>query len=244
MADNGPFFVDGRHVSAEECRALFPQGVLDDRQTRCLGLVAGETIVDIGCYSGAFTDAVARRFPTASVTGVDYDPENLRIARFLHPNRNFLRSSVYELALGDESVDCVTFQEVIEHLEGAASAIKEINRVLKVGGTFILTTPHPYYWRDMVAFFVREIANSLRSAKRLNTAIYFEEVEWNRHIYCWTPATLLTLLVTNGFEYVTHQYSADAGNVVERLALRAMSFLGPTQILKVRKTASAPDRLI
>ena len=244
MADHGPFFVDGRHISAEECRGLFPQGVLDDRQSRCLALVEGEKIIDIGCYSGAFTDAVARRFPGSQVTGIDYDPENLRIARFLYPERNFLRSSVYELALGDESFDCVTFQEVIEHLEGAAKAVKEINRVLKPGGNLILTTPHPYYWREMAAFFAREIGNSLRGKKHLNTAIYFKEVEWNRHIYCWTPTTLLTLLVTNGFQYVTHQYSADAGNALARLALRAMPFFGPVQILKVRKTAEAPKRLI
>ena len=244
MADQELFFVDGRHISAEECRRLFAAGMLEDRQKRCLALVEGETIVDIGCYSGTFTDAVACRLPGSQVTGIDYDPENLRIARFLYPERNFVRSSVYELTLGDESIDCITFQEVIEHLEGAAKAIKEINRVLKPGGTLILTTPHPYYWRDMAVFFFREIANSFRRTRQLNTAIYFKEVEWNRHIYCWTPTTLLTLLVMNGFQYVTHQYSADAGNAFARLALRVLPFLGPVQIIKVRKTAKAPQRLV
>ena len=42
--------------------------------------------------------------------------------------------SIYDLDFKDASYDCVTMQEVLEHLEGAAQAVKEINRILKVGG--------------------------------------------------------------------------------------------------------------
>jgi len=201
-------------------------------------------VVDIGCYGGAFVDALAKRHPDKQVVGIDSDPENLRIAKFLHPGRRFLRSSTYALSLADASVDCVTFQEVIEHLEGAAQAIKEINRVLRPGGLLILSTPHPYYWRDMAAFTVHELANRFRSRRRLRAAIYFADVEWNRHIYCWTPSTLLTLLVTNGFEYVDHQFSADAGGRVEAIFLRLFPFFGPAQIMKVIKTGEAPRGII
>lgn len=242
--DNGPFIVDGQPVSAEECRRIFTARDLEDRQRRCLDWVEGASVVDIGCYAGTFVDALTKRYPDKQIVGIDYDPENLRIARFLHPEYRFVRSSTYALSLADASVDCITFQEVIEHLEGAALAIKEINRVLKPGGLFILSTPHPYYWRDMAAFFAHEVGNRLKERRRLRAAIYFAEVEWNRHIYCWTPSTLLTLLVTNGFEYVDHQFSADAGGRVEAMFLRLFPFLGPAQILKVRKTGKARPGMI
>lgn len=242
--DDGPFFIDGRHVSGEECRRLFQTEGLGDRQQRCLDWVEGETVVDIGCYSGAFVDALVKADLGRRVIGVDYDPENLRIARYLYPQHTYIRASAYALGMDDASVDCITFQEVIEHLEGAAAAIKEINRVLKPGGTLILSTPHPYYWRDMAAFIAHEVGNRIRGRRQLRTAIYFAESEWNRHIYCWTPSTLLTLLVTNGFEYAGHQYSADANNRLEAFFIRLFPFFGPAQIIKVRKIGEAPRRTI
>jgi 2-polyprenyl-3-methyl-5-hydroxy-6-metoxy-1,4-benzoquinol methylase len=242
--DSDFFIVDGKAVSAEECRRIFSSFPLADRQWRCLDWIEGETVIDIGCYHGAFVDEVARRHPAKIVLGVDYDPENLRIARLLYPRHLYLRSSVYALALADASVDCITFQEVIEHLEGAALAVKEINRVLKPGGVLVLSTPHSYYWRDIATFLVREMIDRVRGRQRLRTTVYFETVEWNRHIYSWSPSTLLTLLATNGFEYVGHQYSTDAGGWLESAFLRLFPFLGPAQIIKVRKAGDAPPRMI
>jgi hypothetical protein len=57
--------------------------------------------------------------------------------------------------------------------------------------------------------------------------------------YAWTPQTLLTLLKVNGFAYVDHCYENGMRNPIGRWFLAALPFLGPTQILKVRKVAAA-----
>jgi len=223
-------------------------GPLPDRMIRALELLEGDRILDVGCYGGSFARAVKERRPDADIVAVDYDLENLRIARALHPQiaEAFQHMSVYGLDLADASFDCVTFQEVIEHLEGAAVALKEINRVLRVGGSLIVTTPSPYYWRDLRAFVATEVRNLVRRDDRpaISAANFDPTTEWNRHVLCWTPSTLMTLLEGNGFAYEHHEYSRDAADRLERTVLRMVPFLGPVILLKVRKVMDAPPRLV
>ena len=83
-----------------------------------------------------------------------------------------------------------------------------------------------------------------RRPPRLDTAVYHAESEWNRHIYCWTPATLLTLMAVNGFEYETHSFATEPASVPDRLVHRVVPFVGAVLILKVRKREAAPGRLV
>ncbi|HXQ52122.1 MAG TPA: class I SAM-dependent methyltransferase [Stellaceae bacterium] len=247
--DAGLYLVDGKNLTADECRAAFAGERLGDRQNKVMERIEGDFIVDVGCYSGAFVAAAARLFPGKRVLGIDYFEDNVRIAHLLHPDLRdrFRRMSAYALEFADDSVDCVTLQEVIEHLEGAASAIKEINRVLKQGGVLLVSAPNPFYWRQMLMFFALELRNSaarlVGRQPRMAMQIYFANVEWNRHIYAWTPDTLMTLLAVNGFAYCDHCYER-AGKMLERALLRVLPFLGPTQILKVRKIARARTDLV
>ena len=137
---------------------------------------------------------------------------------------------------------------MLEHLEGAAQAVKAINRILKLNGVLIVSVPNPFYIRAMLSFFRFELRNAWRRFRgdrtRLGTEVYFQEIEWNRHIFSWTPQTLLTLFSVNGFEYVEHCYENGMPNPIERLILKLFPFLGPTQILKVRKTSAAPSALV
>lgn len=250
MNDAQTYLVDGKHLTADECRALFRDGQLGDRQLRVLQQIEGDTIVDIGCYTGGFVHEAARRFPDKTITGVDYFDDNIRVAHLLYPEMRdrFRLMSAYDLELADASVDCVTMQEVIEHLEGAAQAIKEVNRVLKPGGALIISVPNPFFWRHMAGFFRFELYNRLRQfsgrPKALGTEIFYENIEWNRHVHAWTPQTLLTLLSVNGFAYVDHAYENGMPSRLERWFLSVFPFLGPTQIVKVRKIAVASRALV
>jgi hypothetical protein len=79
---------------------------------------------------------------------------------------------------------------------------------------------------------------------RLNAEVLCKDTEWDRHIYSWTPQTLLTLLAINGFEYVEHCYESRTPDLFRRCFLAVLPFLGPTQILKVRKVAPASSDLV
>lgn len=242
--------VDGRSVTAAECRCIFSSHTLGDRQRQVLDLVEGESVLDIGCYAGNFVAEVINRFPQKSVVGIDYVEGHIKIAKLVFPElaAHFRQMSIYQLEFEDCSFDCVTLQEVLEHLEGAAHAVKGINRILKLNGVLIVSVPNPFYIRAMLSFFRFELRNAWRRFRgdrtRLGTEIYFQEVEWNRHIFSWTPQTLLTLFSVNGFEYVGHCYENGTSNPIERALLNLFPFLGPTQILKVRKASVAPSALV
>jgi 2-polyprenyl-3-methyl-5-hydroxy-6-metoxy-1,4-benzoquinol methylase len=249
MMEPETYLVDGKLIPADECRRVFLKAPLSNRQQQVLELIEGNTVVDVGCYAGLFVTEARRKFPEKTIIGVDYFEDNIRIAHLLFPEQqnNFRRMSVYELKFADGSVDCVTLQEVLEHLEGAGQAVKEINRVLRQGGVVIVSVPNPFYWRDLLRFIRYEIGNRLRRMRgqplHLGTEIFFDAVEWNRHVFSWTPQTLHTLFAVNGFEYVEHQYERGAG-WLEDLILRVLPFFGATQILKVRKVATAPSTLV
>lgn len=245
MSDGAMYLVDGRALSADQCRTFFSRLPSSERHAKVLDWIEGDIVVDIGCYTGSFVQTAARRFPHMLVLGVDYSDENIRIARLLYPDLRdrFRRMNVYRLNFSDDSLDCVTLQEVLEHLEGAAHAIKEINRVLKPGGVLIVSVPNPFYIRTLASFVTNEILNAFRrwlgQPPKLKTQVFTPTLEWDRHVSAWTPETLLTLLSVNGFEYVEHCYENGVRNPVARLLVAALPFLGPTQIIKVRKAAAA-----
>ena len=250
MNDTATYLVDGQRLSADQCRTLFAGMSLSDRHIKVLERIEGETIVDVGCYVGTFVREASRRFPDRTVIGVDYSEDNIRIAHLLYPDirDRFRRMSVYRLELADASIDCITLQEVLEHLEGAALAIKEVNRVLKQGGVLVVSVPNPFYVWRIATFVGSEIGNPFRRWRgrpaRLGVEVLCEDIEWDRHVYAWTPQTLLTLLKANGFEYVDHCYENKTPDRFRRWFLAVLPFLGPTQILKVRKVAAARSHLV
>jgi len=54
----------------------------------------------------------------------------------------------------DSSYDLVTCTEVLEHLEHYRETIREIHRVLKPGGVFVLTTPNILNFKSRIRFMV------------------------------------------------------------------------------------------
>lgn len=243
------YLIDGReHTSAEVINLC--RGPLGKRELVVLSMiedVAHKKIVDLGCLYGTFCKEISKKFPSSDIIAGDYDEEHLRIARLVYPEiaTSFQILNAYELDIVDSSVDVLTFQEVIEHLEGAANAIKEINRVLKTGAELILSTPTAYYWKDMWNACKYELVRTyFKKDLPLSDSIYFQEHEWNRHIYCWTPSTLYTLLKVNGFEYVTHEYCQDGRGLIEKGFLKLFPFFSPTIIMKVKKVSEAPQKII
>jgi 2-polyprenyl-3-methyl-5-hydroxy-6-metoxy-1,4-benzoquinol methylase len=244
------YLVEGKRLTEAQCRALFADFPLSDRHIKVLERIEGDTVVDVGCFTGAFVREATHRFPDKTITGIDYFEDNIRIARLLYPEirHSFQQMSVYQLQFADGTIDCVTMQETLEHLEGAALAIKEMNRVLKPGGVLIVSVPNPFYLWRIATFASGEMANAWRRrrgrSQRLRTEVLSENIEWDRHVHAWTPPTLLTLLAVNGFAYVDHCYETRVPDRLRRWLLTLLPFFGPTQILKVRKVAPAPAKLV
>jgi SAM-dependent methyltransferase len=71
-------------------------------------------------------------------------------------------ASAEELPFGEDSFDCVICTEVIEHCTDPATVMKEIRRVLKPGGTALVTTPFLVPLHDMPYDFWRFTPSALR----------------------------------------------------------------------------------
>lgn len=251
------YLVDGRYFTQEEILALFNHGrvdiaKLDSRQKACIDMIDGSMsefekapfLVDIGCYAGIFLEAVNILFPEIQTEGVDYFEDHIEIASLLYPKKNnrFKKMTVYQLDYDDESIDMVTLQEVIEHLHRPVDAVREINRVLKTGGYLIISTPNACSLRTAVFSMFFECKNAVRGLLGVNLSvpheIFFENVEWNRHIYTWTSSTLNTLLLSNRFDYVEHRIVSDC------LWERLMPGSGSVLVFKARKTKASPETII
>ncbi|MDD5111129.1 MAG: class I SAM-dependent methyltransferase [Candidatus Altiarchaeota archaeon] len=60
-----------------------------------------------------------------------------------YPYENCVYADLDEkLPYSREQFDCLIAEEVIEHLENPSFTLRELNRILKIGGVLILTTPN------------------------------------------------------------------------------------------------------
>lgn len=107
-------------------------------------LAPGLRVLDVGSGTGTLTLALKRACPEADVTGLDIDPDALRIAGEKVRTANLIVSlshgSATELAFPNESFDRVCTSLLLHHLTAVqkAAALRETARVLKPGGRFLL----------------------------------------------------------------------------------------------------------
>jgi SAM-dependent methyltransferase len=101
---------------------------------------AGGRVLDAGCGRSLFTE-IRPDWPFTIVAGdVDYDLLASRRAEF--PQVRWLVADAYPLAFKDMSFDALFAGELVEHLPDPRPAIAEFRRVLRPGGTLVLTTPN------------------------------------------------------------------------------------------------------
>jgi 2-polyprenyl-3-methyl-5-hydroxy-6-metoxy-1,4-benzoquinol methylase len=109
-------------------------------------------ILDYGAGVGQFTRRLLalERFRSVSATDIMRAPSDLSgQVEWIEQDLNV------PLPGRDDSFDVVVAPEVIEHLENPRFMIREIFRVLRPGGTAIVTTPNNESWRSLIALLVR-----------------------------------------------------------------------------------------
>jgi 2-polyprenyl-3-methyl-5-hydroxy-6-metoxy-1,4-benzoquinol methylase len=101
---------------------------------------AGERVLDVGCGDGTLAGELAAM--GAEVVGIDVAEEPLRRARERHPGLELaLVDGEGPWELADGSFDVVWAGEVIEHVADTAAWLSEVRRVLRSGGSLLLSTP-------------------------------------------------------------------------------------------------------
>lgn len=110
-----------------------------------LRVSAGETVLDLGCGRGADTIEAARRAgPEGLAVGLDLteamvekaaeNADNADVA-----NARFICGDIENLPFGDRTFDAVTSNCVINHARDKTRVYREIFRVLRPGGRFVVS---------------------------------------------------------------------------------------------------------
>lgn len=121
---------------------------MDDRLIRAIG--SGNLVVDLGCGSGELLDALGGRF--VQRIGLDVSRKRLEtMAGGKTDGWEFREADLNgDFPIGDESVDAVLANQVIEHIVDPLRFGEEIYRVLRPGGVAVLTTPNIRYIKSIV----------------------------------------------------------------------------------------------
>jgi SAM-dependent methyltransferase len=165
-----------------------------------LGLRPGDRLLDLGCGAGRHAFESLRR--GARVTAFDYDEAELKDVAAMagamdaagdlgdHASSGCARGDATALPFPDASFDRIIAAEVLEHIADDATAVGELVRVLRPGGTMAVTVP---------AFLPERICWALSDE-------YHAPFVEGGHVRIYTAAEMRTTLVAAGIEpYDSHK---------------------------------------
>ncbi|WP_302145458.1 class I SAM-dependent methyltransferase [uncultured Megasphaera sp.] len=155
-----------------------------------------ETVLDIGCGGGATLKRMSDCVTTGHLTGIDYSETSVRTSRQTNTEAikagkmDVSQGSVEKLPFAGDSFDKITTVESFYFWPDPPENLKEVSRVLKKGGTFLLIAE--IYERP-----------DLSPATRENIKHY--------NLYNPTPETFETIFRKAGFTAVTVHIEPNEG---------------------------------
>ena len=105
------------------------------------------------------------------IYGVDISEESIAFCRSKGINR-IVRGDVHEIPFANKTFDIVLALDALEHFEDDIKVLEEIQRVIKIGGFLIITTPamdilwsqHDKAFHHLRRYSSKEISNKLRNS--------------------------------------------------------------------------------
>jgi 2-polyprenyl-3-methyl-5-hydroxy-6-metoxy-1,4-benzoquinol methylase len=193
------------------------------------GLLPADAYLDAGCGDGRFLAALPSLGPVpARVVGVDIADSILATARLavaqVGVEAELVRGNLERLPLHDAEFDLVVSIQVLEHLLDPAAGLRELARVLRPGGTLLLSTDNRRRLLTKALNAPRWFVAGLVRRRNSRVRIAFPHADFTRR-------RLVALL-------------EDAGLVVERTRTFRFSIVGASPRLRRylnRVDARLPD---
>ena len=141
--------IAGAYAREMEARGdrCFPDGI-GERFWEVVGEVKGKAILDLGCGQGWLSGELARR--GAAVVGIDGAETLVERARELYPGLAFrvgdLSEGIPGMAELGTMFDVVVSNMVVMDLPKVDTLFAAAGRVLRPGGMFVFTLPHPCFF--------------------------------------------------------------------------------------------------
>lgn len=108
-----------------------------------VALGSPKRIIDLGCGPGNSTDVLARRWPTAAVTGLDSSAAMLATARKTHPSLHWIKEDIATWAgTNAEKFDLIFSNAALHWVRHHATVIPRIFSAVAPGGAFAFQVPH------------------------------------------------------------------------------------------------------
>jgi SAM-dependent methyltransferase len=200
------------------------------------GLPTGK-ILDLGCGSGDY----AKRLKDSGfdVVAADIDRE-----RFRYKNEiGFTYCDITkEMPFAADHFDYVLLMEVVEHLQNPYAVIAQINRLLKPGGSLIISTPNILNLESRFRFLAEGAYDYFRETP-LDQADNPKEVIFNLHLAPYRYQELEYLLAANGFK-VKHIFTSVYGGFWAWFLLPLIKFQSWQKQRRSQKNAGPDYRRI
>ena len=183
--------IDEKAYNSDWCVQKFWQRRRTDTIKKMLVASDGDIILDVGCGSGVQLRALEVAKPTLLI-GTDVNRNALVYAKNKNiPQSEFIIADAQNLPFKPETVNKIICAEIIEHLNEPELMIAETQRVLKNGGSIVITTPnehsiwglYEFFWdtfgrgrnygeTHLKFFSVRELENFFRHYNRSHETLF------------------------------------------------------------------------
>jgi ubiquinone/menaquinone biosynthesis C-methylase UbiE len=147
---------------------------------------SAEVILDVGCGSGW----VAKEFLTKNkkVISLDISKTNPFNAKNLYKSDYHFPvvADSFQLPFSSDSIDCIIASEIIEHVINPEAFIKELIRVVKIGGKVVVSTPYKEKIRYVLCIHCNK------------------KTPVNAHLHSFDEKILETISKKNGIKKITY----------------------------------------
>lgn len=234
--------VEGRRRKAKTIAAVFADffgGA--DRLTQM-------KLLDVGAGNGVIDHWLAQHF--GHVLGIDIDVESIARAQQLPalPNLSFRVGDALQLPVTDGSVDAVVCAHVYEHVPDAQQLMREIRRVLKVGGVCYFAAGNryqvmePHYRLPLLSVVPKALAHQYLRVLKRGRHYYESHLSCSqlRHLVCDFEVHDYTRRVIDDPARYEVAYMLAPGSMKQRIAntiVRHAYGLVPTYMWMLEKKA-------
>lgn len=214
----------------------------------------GGKVLDIGCGPGVTVDALVRKHG-CEWWGVDIAEAMIHDGskRFCNePRAHFSVGRIEALEFRDDHFDAVVCVGVVEYVDDDEIAIREMLRVLKPGGTLIVSVPNaasPFriwnraVWKPLIRPLSWALHRWFPTLSRLTSPVVHREYNesayvalYERHGALLEDAVYYNFkLFVSPFDVLLRNCNLAVSETLERLCRSKLRWLGTGFVLKVRK---------
>lgn len=163
----------------------------------------GDKILDVGCGDGYYLYLLSNLGLKLRLVGTDFDPRALESARKNLKGKRILlikANLMKRLPFANNSFDKVVMSEVVEHLPDDAKGLKEVYRILKLGGVLCLSVPnanYPFLWDPVNWVSEHLFGTHIKSG--------FWAGIWSQHLRLYKPEEIEKVIEGAGFKVLATQ---------------------------------------